>query len=54
MFNILARTAMIATFQEVRPAPRHTARHEPLPKLSWTQEDLPFRNHAGARRGYDD
>ncbi|WP_157136475.1 hypothetical protein [Sagittula stellata] len=54
MFNILARTAMLATLQGARPAARSRDRHEPLPKLRWTEEDLPFRHHAGTRRGYDD
>ncbi|WP_417206523.1 hypothetical protein [Antarctobacter sp.] len=51
MFGILARSFLTAT----RTAPE--ARHcppEALPRLSWIDEDLPFRNHAGTRSGRDD
>ncbi|WP_168798016.1 hypothetical protein [Pacificoceanicola onchidii] len=49
MFGIFAKTFMTAT----RSQPEFRDRHD-LPKLSWRDEDLPFRSHAGQRRGRDD
>ena len=51
MFGILARSFLTATrtAQNARPH-----RPDPLPKLSWLDEDLPFHNHAGSRSGRDD
>ncbi|ASP20857.1 hypothetical protein ANTHELSMS3_02179 [Antarctobacter heliothermus] len=51
MFGILARSFLTAT----RNAPdSHPRLPEALPKLSWIDEDLPFRKHAGSRSGRDD
>lgn len=51
MFGIFARSFLTAT----RTAPQvRQHRLEPLPKLSWVDDDLPFYNHAGRRSGRDD
>lgn len=55
MFGIFAKTFMTATRSTTdagAQAPRHRA--EALPKLSWLDEDLPFRHHATRRSGRDD
>ncbi|SNS36114.1 hypothetical protein [Antarctobacter heliothermus] len=51
MFGILARSFLTATRNSPDPRPH---RSEALPKLSWIDEDLPFRSHAGSRSGRDD
>ncbi|MGP6088210.1 hypothetical protein [Antarctobacter jejuensis] len=51
MFGIFARSFMTATGN--RPKPEWPTRHD-LPKLSWLEEDLPFRGNAGHRGGRDD
>lgn len=51
MFGILARSFLTAT-RNTPEQQQHRA--EALPKLSWIDEDLPFRRHAGSRSGRDD
>lgn len=51
MFGIFAKTFMTAT--RTGPRPEWPTRND-LPKLSWLEEDLPFRNTGHGRRGYDD
>lgn len=51
MFGIFARSFMTATRNETRE--EWPTRYD-RPRLSWLEEDLPFRHHAGRRSGYGD
>lgn len=59
MFGIFARSLGIASRQhqmDARGSARdaRALRREDLPRLGWSQEDMPFRHHAGHRSGRDD
>lgn len=51
MLNIFAKSMMTATRTERPSARRPNGRDA---GRSWMEEDLPFRRHAGQRRGYHD
>ena len=54
MFDIFARSFSVATRTE-RPRRAEVIRNRgDLPRLSWLEEDLPFRHHAGRRSGRHD
>lgn len=52
MFGIFAKSFMTATRADTM-MDRRECRWTP-PSQSWIDEDLPFRHHAGTRRGYHD
>ncbi len=49
MFSVFAKTLLTAT-----RTPTEFRDRADLPKLRWSAEDLPFRQHAGRRSGHDD
>ena len=54
MFDIFARSFSIATYTDRPRRAEAVRRSADLPRLSWLEEDLPFRHHAGRRSGRHD